>query len=346
MEDFIKPISSEQIAGQNIEYDEDYQKLLNLVQEKPEQQFGDLIIDAQGPNWEDIYNLASEILLHKSKDLNVMSYFTQSAVARYGLTGLSKGLHIIYENLRLYWEQTYPHLEDEEGDFDPDYRINALSLFFSHDGIIKEVRNAFLIKNGLSQTQYNVREIEGILEHRVDTSDKYPGGLERLNIDLQIAMEAQLPELKAIKDALTSIDGIKQIFADKLQSSFLKFDLLEQVLSKIIKNLNDIPTGQMSENTSTELIQINDNPAKKTPQAVLNWSNYQINSRQDVELLLEKIFIYFEKHEPSHPAPLFIRRIQRLMNLNFYEIMKDISPDSLDRLETLIGQPMDNDFQD
>jgi type VI secretion system protein ImpA len=73
-----------------------------------------------------------------------------------------------------------------------------------------------------------------------------------------------------------------------------------------------------------------------------SWSNLEIKSRNDIDLLLEKIYLYFEKNEPSHPAPLFIRRIQRLMTYNFYEIMKDISPESLDQLLNLIGQPAEN----
>lgn len=49
----------------------------------------------------------------------------------------------------------------------------------------------------------------------------------------------------------------------------------------------------------------------------------------------------FEEFEPSHPAPLFIRRIQRLMNMDFYDIIKDMTPNSLDTLDILIG-PRDN----
>ena len=93
---------------------------------------------------------------------------------------------------------------------------------------------------------------------------------------------------------------------------------------------------------------INENVIKSEEIKFVNqrvgWENYQIASRHDIDMLLEKIYIYFEKNEPSHPAPLFIRRIQRLMNYNFYEIMKDISPDSLDRLEILVGQPFENNI--
>lgn len=345
MDEYIKPISPENPAGQDIEYDEDYIKLLSLVQEKPEQQFGDLIIDAQGPDWEGIYNLSNEILLNKSKNLHVMSFFTQSSIVRYGLKGLADGLEIIQRNLAEYWDDVHPKLIDEDGDFDPDYRVNALSLFFSNDGILKEVRNSYLIKNGLSQTSFNVREIEAILENRIDQIDQYPGGLERLNIDLQIGLENSNPELIAIQRSKNSIDLINKIFEDHLDDAQLRFDVLDQLLDRLQKGMTPTGTNQNESLSSGQVIDASHENLTKGIQNV-GWSSYQIQSRQDVELLLEKIYIYFEKNEPSHPAPLFIRRIQKLLNLNFYQIMKDISPDSLDRLENLVGQPIENQNED
>ena len=345
MDEYIKALSPDSVAGLDIEYDEDYLKLLSLVQEKPEQQFGDLIIDAQGPNWDEIYNVSNEILLNKSKNLHVMSYFTQSSIVRYGLKGLADGLEIIEKNLSAYWDDIYPKLIDEDGDFDPDYRVNSLSLFYANDGILKEVRNSILIKNGLSQKSFRVREIEAILDNRIDQDEEYPGGLERLNIDLQIGLENQNPELIAIERAKQSLELINALFTEKLEDTLVKFDVLLQLLEKLHKGMT--AAGSNSSQHISAADNSNTVSAETTYQDLkIGWSGYQIQSRQDVELLLEKIFIYFEKHEPSHPAPLFIRRIQKLLNLNFYEIMKDISPDSLDRLETLVGQPIENQNED
>jgi type VI secretion system protein ImpA len=45
-----------------------------------------------------------------------------------------------------------------------------------------------------------------------------------------------------------------------------------------------------------------------------------------------------EQHEPSNPAPLLIRRAQRLVQMNFLEIVKDLMPDSLSTIEKLAGE--------
>jgi type VI secretion system protein ImpA len=57
--------------------------------------------------------------------------------------------------------------------------------------------------------------------------------------------------------------------------------------------------------------------------------------------MLDLVCAYLERHEPSNPAPLFIRRAQRLMQKNFVEIVRDLMPDSLSSLEKLAGELKD-----
>ena len=64
----------------------------------------------------------------------------------------------------------------------------------------------------------------------------------------------------------------------------------------------------------------------------------EIRSREDAVRALDLVCRYLERHEPSNPAPLFIRRAQRLMTKNFLEIVKDLLPDSLSNLEQLAGE--------
>src|SRR5262249_45357068 len=66
-----------------------------------------------------------------------------------------------------------------------------------------------------------------------------------------------------------------------------------------------------------------------------------INSREDAVRVLDLVCSYLERNEPSNPAPLFIRRAQRLMTKNFIEIVKDLIPDSLSNLEKLAGETVD-----
>lgn len=344
MNDFLKPIQADKIAGDNAEYDEEFLSLMALLQDKPEQQFGDVLVEASVKDWNAIHQTCRNILAYKSKDLLVMSYFTQSAIVLRGVQGLNEGLGIIAYNLKQYWHEIFPRLIDEDGEYDPDFRLNALSIFFTYDGLIRELKNAPLVKNGLSGKFYQVREIEEFL----DTQDiDYPGGDQRLAIDLKIATDDKDSPMNHLQNAYQLIQEIKTTFKDNDIYEPLKFDGLEQLIHKILMRLEneDVPDAPVEVQPMIEQNQHISTPHHKT-ETKPNWANYQVSSREDAQFLLEKICKYFEKHEPSHPAPLFIRRIQKLMNLNFYEIMRDISPESLDRLDNLVGQPVstDDDF--
>ena len=48
---------------------------------------------------------------------------------------------------------------------------------------------------------------------------------------------------------------------------------------------------------------------------------------------LEKVSSYFEIHEPSHPAPFLIRRVQQTIPLNFHEMLKNLTPGNAEQFE-------------
>ena len=335
---YIDPISKSNAVGDNVEYDSDYLQLLDLVRDKPEQQYGDVIIEAKEKDWEKIFSISSDILLEKSKDLNVMSIFTFSSIFCYGVDGFYNSLKIIHENLRLYWDDIYPSLYDEDNSFDSDYRVNSISLLNSNEGIIKALKSSVLVKNRLINKPYTFKDIERILEDPADSHSIYPGGIERLYVDFKMAAADDKSEISLLIKSIDIIRNIIKIFDSKIGNSGIRLDNLEEFINKFIFLLKDKSISETNDNKADLAKQ----PEKELVLGDFSWSNLEIKSRNDIDLLLEKIYLYFEKNEPSHPAPLFIRRIQRLMTYNFYEIMKDISPESLDQLLNLIGQPAEN----
>ncbi len=73
-------------------------------------------------------------------------------------------------------------------------------------------------------------------------------------------------------------------------------------------------------------------------QRVTDWRSAQVTSRADAQLMLEKAKQYFAQYEPSHPAPLMIERVQRLSELNFMDIIRDLAPDGVNQLENIFGR--------
>jgi len=62
-----------------------------------------------------------------------------------------------------------------------------------------------------------------------------------------------------------------------------------------------------------------------------------ITSRQDIHRMLDVICDYYAENEPASPVPLLLRRAGRLVDKNFMEILEDMAPDSLKKIQSLVG---------
>lgn len=63
-----------------------------------------------------------------------------------------------------------------------------------------------------------------------------------------------------------------------------------------------------------------------------------IRSRQEVILLLDQVLEYFQQYEPSHPAPILLRRSQKMIGMDFAAIVEELLPESLMLLTQLSGK--------
>ena len=63
----------------------------------------------------------------------------------------------------------------------------------------------------------------------------------------------------------------------------------------------------------------------------------EIRSREDAIRVLDLVCKYIERNEPTNPAPLLIKRAQRLMSLGFLDIIKELAPDGMGQIEVITG---------
>jgi type VI secretion system protein ImpA len=64
----------------------------------------------------------------------------------------------------------------------------------------------------------------------------------------------------------------------------------------------------------------------------------EIRSRKDVVLLLQKICLYYDRIEPSSPVPLLLKRAARLAEMDFMQIIGDLSPDAIPQVRIVSGE--------
>ena len=60
-----------------------------------------------------------------------------------------------------------------------------------------------------------------------------------------------------------------------------------------------------------------------------------MSSREQVAALLEKIYRYYERAEPSSPVPLIMKSCEKMVGKRFTDIVKVLTPDAVALLERL-----------
>lgn len=321
-------------VGKNLEDESIFYHLERLLQGKKEILDSDaktVLVQAEPPVWNQAFELAVELLVN-SKDLRIAVGLIRCLIGIHGLVGCEIGFRLLREILEKYWNTVYPMPEDED-----DYivRVNALSplndwsetLVFLVNSTIFNVKSNKLSFRvfGLAANKLQPKESDQILN---PTQLKYAVGEVPQNIkdNTALLIENIFLHISAIRKKYDDTIGIVPDFSALL-------GVLNWVKPYLISNNDVIQT-----NTTIDIKNTDPMPSTdiSIPQSVK-----KLQTREDVITMLEEICVFLEKSEPAHPAPLFIRRGQKLLGMNFLQIVKELSPDAYDEVCKLSGLDKD-----
>ncbi|MGX9241942.1 type VI secretion system protein TssA [Pantoea dispersa] len=328
----LAPVSSENPCGDNLEYHADYQAMEQASTGKAEQQFGETIIPAEPADWNKVEKLAID-LLSRSKDLRVMLALTHAWTELKGLPGYAQGLKLIEQALLLYWEPLWPRLE-EYGEQDPLYRINAVALLGDKSALSSAVRQSWLLR--YASDGITLRDAAALCDGSKTEVADYPGGLPRLTDELA---RGEQPSVEAVLQISERLQTITETLTEQLgEAAVPELSQLRRQIALIAERC------QATDLSALQPAVVNEQPPEPSvaaPAAAVrtaDWRSVQLSSRADAQLMLEKVKHYFTQHEPSHPAPLMIDRVQRLIELDFMDIIRDLAPDGVNQLENIFGR--------
>ena len=315
-------------CGPNLEHDLSFFELEEAARGKPEQRTGDHVKPAEDPNWPKVIDRAQAIL-NRSKDLRVAVHLTRALTCTEGLPGLATGLSLVHGLLERYWDGIHPVLETDHNN-DPTERLNAMAPLVDPEVIVKDLRDCYLV-NTREQGQLRARDIEVALGRLAPRSAEAgavkPIGQLHAQIAAAFASDRSVPS--AVREAYERAVAIQALLNERLGAS-RALDLAPLVQ----------PLGGLVEACETSLGVKSE--AEKDGQAEAGEGGRpaatgEIRTRDDAVRMLEAVCSFLERTEPSNPAPLFIRRAQRLIKKSFLEIVRDLMPDSLSQLEKLAG---------
>ncbi|WP_342325040.1 type VI secretion system protein TssA [Kosakonia sp. BYX6] len=334
IESLLAPVAPEQPCGENLEYDADFQAMEQASLGKAEQQFGNTIIPAEPADWTRVEKLATG-LLARTKDIRVMMALTHAWTRRRGLEGYADGLMLLGQALALYWDQLWPSLTDG-GEFDPFYRINALAGLSDKSALTTTLRQCILLRS--NGDELILRDAQALLDGSKTECAGYPGGRVRLIDELTRGGQ---PGIDAIGQIEGRLQTIRTWLLEQLGESGVPE--MEQLLKTVgmVAGVSRASRSDEQQETSEQPTQESNasQPVAAVPlPANADWRSAQVTTRADAQLMLEKVKQYFAQHEPSHPAPLMIDRVQRLIELDFMEIIRDLAPDGVNQLQNIFGR--------
>jgi len=330
LEELLSETRDSPPCGPNLEHDLAFFELEEAARGKLEQRVGDAVKPAEDPNWAKVVELARALLL-RTKDLRVAVYLTRALSRTEGVPGLAAGLGLIHGLLERYWDRLYPLLEADNSD-DPTERLNAVAPLADPETLIKDLRAINLV-NSREHGQLQARDVEIALGRMAPTLTpgmSPPKGLAQIHAQIAAAFATDQTVPAALRQARESTLAIEAAILDRVGADrAIELKPLAQSLENLLEVCEaalGAPSGtaRQTEGQATGAIRIG--------------VSREISSREEAVHVLELVCAYLERHEPSNPAPLFIRRAQRLMTKNFVDIMRDLLPDSLSSIEKLAGE--------
>lgn len=325
VEALLRPVSEAAPSGADLEYDAAFLALEEAARVKVEQQFGDTVIAATEPDWRTMRQQALA-LFDRTRDLRVAIQLLRAGARLDGFDGFASGLALIHGMLDRHWGTVHPQLDAADGD-DPTMRLNALGPLADDSTALGDVRAAPL---GSARGSITVRQIElayaKVEPIRGEAAPTEAGAVQGV-LDASQHAPGLLDALARTHDQVCGIEAIIAARVGARGPDLKPLRALTQALARV---------AQAARGSDAPAASVGSAPMQPTPTVAAGYPG-TIGSREDALKALERACEWIERHEPTNPAPLLIRRAKRLMGKSFIDIVRDLAPDGLSQVERIAG---------
>ncbi len=334
----LQPIEENAPCGPDLEYDPDFLTMETAASGTQDHQIGESIIKGEEPDWKEALRLSSQ-LLTRTYDLRVAIIHAQSLIAIEGFPGFAKGLDFIAQMLDSFWDTLHPELDPAEG-HDPIMRANVLSALNDRRSTLTLLRNAVMVKSKI----FGVWSLHETAIARGDAET--PEGRSRPDI---AAFDAALREadfenlteiFNSIETAIGTCEHIRDFFAQ--HGGLILDELIRELKQAKFLLAPAIENAELSEDGEDEDSTEENGKSSSSGKKTASFTGTVIN-RTDVLRALDEVCAYYKRSEPSSPVPLLLGRARRLVDLDFYSIIKDLAPDGEAQVLNISGSRPEND---
>ncbi len=338
LEPLLAPVSDESPAGPDLEYDPEFLALERAAAPKAERAVGDAVKAAEEPDWEKVVEL-SEAILQRSKDLRPAVHLTTAWMRSSGMPGWSAGLGLIRGLLEQFWDTVHPQLDAEDNN-DPTMRVNAVVPLNDLQGVLGYFRTTPFVQSP-RMGRFSLRDLRianGTLKVTTPGDGPEPSITEMEACCMDCAEEELVQTTAAISESLEHAKAIDALFNDHVGTMGPDFKNLLSDIYELKKFLDPqlarrLPAGVQGEGAGEG------GAEGGAPNAAR--ASGPIAGPQDVMRRLDEICDYYTRCEPSSPVPLLLRRAQRLVGMDFMDLLRDLAPGGISELRVVSGTPED-----
>ena len=311
-------------GGPDLEYDPRFLALEEEARGKPEQEAGGTVRPAVEPDWPKVLEQAQALLL-LSKDLRIAMQLVRALTRLENIGGFAAGITFVSDLLGGYWADLHPRLDADDNN-DPTLRLNALAALEAPRGagaaetLLRDLREAAVVPPS-AQGKVTLRDL-------LIADGKLPGAVGGQAAPAIEAMLRQAvdrdPSVAALPaQAIAAVQRLRALVAEHVGSE------LAPDVGPIVEMLK--PAAQRL----ARLAGLDEQSAEAAggPAGL----GGEIRGRDDVNRAIDAICAFMERTEPANPAPLLLRRAQRLLNKSFVELIADLAPDSVVQVKLIAG---------
>ncbi len=331
-------------CGENLEYDPLLLEAREAIEGKPDQQIGDDVIEGAEPDWKLVKKNCLD-LCKQTHNLEVVISLTQALMNIEGYAGLADGSMLLEGTIEKYWGCLHPEIDPDDND--PIERLNMLALFEDFNFLLSLQKIELINSKGVgSVSLYDIRNAKQSKEGEEESSAKDEKLIEAI---LTSAVEEDKKQLYSnLEQCASSFESVIRLLQDEESvgaSRSPRFNELLKIINEakqaIGSHLKDIDNSISDEAVGDSMI----NQETNSPKGIVSKIE-GINTRKDVISSIEDIEDYYHKNEPGSPIPLLLQRAKKLVNKDFIALMEELSPDSINQLEMIIGKTQPNNSYD
>jgi type VI secretion system protein ImpA len=337
-EELLKPISDDLPCGEDLSYDASLQELETMARGKQETQFS----VSEPPDWKKLRSRCLE-LFGRSKDLRIAMTLSVVSMELDGLPGFRESLVLVKGLLETYWASVYPQL-DPADDNDPLQRMNIVASLATPIGTfgdpfrILERLRASPLCNSVQMGRYSLADILRAESGVTKQGDKVVATTAQIEAAFRDSNPKELGEVfRVLSDCFTLVQGIDESITRTVGASNApdltplsgELAAMQSRVAPYIKNGAEPAAG----GDVAPAIEVR-GTAGQSAHSIAG----EISSREDVLKMLQKICQYYDRTEPSSPVPLMLKRAARLAEMDFMQIIHDLSPDAMSQIRTVTGE--------